>query len=474
MRLFSATDSHGLSRTQLKMATDLHGLKRANRLSGLSVLFRVSPWPLTIACALLHFLVDGLCVCCLYLLLSAYGGVALVGGFILYNVLAFLTQPLTGMLADSRRLLPMLLPLSVVFLAVAVVLVSLSLASHTSHFSPLTSLIIAFPLGLGNSLFHVWGGKTVATATGNDPRALGVFVSTGAFGLAVGMLLHTWWVLYLFLVLIALLTVTMPMAPVASIKTTAMRKPWIMWGAVLLLMGFVMFRSFLGEILTVGVAKGGAMALLIGGVAMAGKAAGGWLARGAGLFVTFLLCIAGAMSCLLMKAIAPWLWLPGLLFINGTMAVTLCWANRAMPGREGLDFGLLAAALMPGYMLAMAGATDVLFVMPSLILTLVSTVIIELGVLWMLRERRADVLTSSMAVNILTNIPLNIFIIYVSGSWTAFVIGEVLVLIVETLWYRYFVGEWRRAFIYSFLCNAISFLIGALVQLFFMLSDRIL
>ena len=72
--------------------------------------------------ALLHFLVDGLCVCCLYLLLSAYGGPALVGSFILYNVLAFLTQPWTGMLADSRRLLPLLLPLAVTLLAVAVVL----------------------------------------------------------------------------------------------------------------------------------------------------------------------------------------------------------------------------------------------------------------------------------------------------------------------------------------------------------------
>ena len=449
---------------------------------------RESPWPLTAVCALLHFLVDGVCVCCLYLLLSAYGGVALVGAFVLYNVLAFLTQPLTGMLADSHRFLPMLLPLSVVLLAVAVALASILMASTslTSHLSLLTSLIIAIPLGLGNSLFHVWGGKTVAVSTGNDPRALGIFVSTGAFGLAVGMVLHAWWLLYLFLGLIAGLSIMGPLGPLRPLRPLSpsgpigprnpisLSKPWLAWVLLLLLMGFVMLRSFLGEVLTVDVAKGGTMALLIGGIAMAGKAAGGWLAHGFGLFVTFILCIAGVVSCLLMKGIAPWLWLPGLLFINGTMAVTLCWANGMMSGREGLSFGLLAAALMPGYMLGMAGTADFLFVMPRLFLMLVSTIIIELGVLWMLRERRADVLSSSVLVNILTNIPLNIFLFYVNSTWTALLVGELLVLFVEALWYRYFVGEWRRSFVYSFLCNAISFLIGLLIQLFILLIEKTL
>lgn len=439
--------------------------------------------------ALLHFLVDGLCVCCLYLLLSAYGGPALVGSFILYNVLAFLTQPWTGMLADSRRLLPLLLPLAVTLLAVAVVLASLLLAgvSSTSHLSPLAFFVVALPLGLGNSLFHVWGGKMVAVATGNDPRALGIFVSTGAFGLAVGMVLHAWWLMYLFLGLIAILSSrpTLSLSLVGKREDTCINNNvgvqgkcspsckgfWLVWFVLLLLMGFVLFRSFLGETLTAGVAKGGAMALLIGGMAMLGKALGGWVAKGFGLFTTFMIAVVGAVSCMLLKNYAPWLWLPGLLFINGTMAVTLCWANGAMPGREGLSFGLLAAALMPGYMLAMAGA-ETSFIVPHLLLTLVPTVLIELAVLWMLRERRADVLGSSVVVNILTNIPLNLFVIYVSGSWPAILIGELLVLLTETLWYRYFVGEWRRAFVYSALCNAISFLIGLLVQLFILLIDQ--
>ncbi len=406
------------------------------------------------------------------------------------------------MLADSHRFLPMLLPLAVIFLAIAVALASLLLANtfHTSYPSPFTTLIIALPLGVGNSLFHVWGGKTVAVATNNDPRALGLFVSTGAFGLAVGMVLHTWWVLYLFLGLIAIISsrptpypslvgrgenthsagntgvqrnCTPPYKGGAGGESAGGWSTVFPWAILLLLMGFVLFRSFLGETLTTGLSKSNAMVLLIGGVAMLGKALGGWAAHGFGLFTTFVLAIAGAVACSLLKGAVPWLWLPGLLCINGTMAATLCWANGLMPGREGLAFGLLAAALMPGYMLAMASA-EISFIVPRLFLTLVPTMIIELAVLWMLRERRADVLGSSVVVNTITNIPLNLFLIYVSSTWTALLVGEILVLLVEMLWYRYFVDEWRCAFVYSALCNAISFLIGLLVQLFIMLSDKIL
>ena len=238
----------------------------------------------------------------------------------------------------------------------------------------------------------------------------------------------------------------------------------MIWTTLLLLMGFVVFRSYLGETLTAGVAKGAAAMLLIGGVSMMGKAVGGWLSRSVGLTAVFIVAFVGSLVCLWMKGSMEWLWLLGLLLINGTMAVTLCWANGVMKGREGLAFGLLAAALMPGYMVAMAGA-EMSFVLPRLLLTLVPTVAIELAVLWSLHEHRADVLCSSIVVNILTNIPLNLFLLYVSDSWSSLVVGELFVLMVEALWYRYFTDGWSRAFAYSALCNRISFFTGLLVQL---------
>ena len=57
-------------------------------------------------------------------------------------------------------------------------------------------ILVAVLLGAGNSLFHVWGGKQTVIKTGNDIRALGVFVSTGVLGLAVGLICRSWALLY--------------------------------------------------------------------------------------------------------------------------------------------------------------------------------------------------------------------------------------------------------------------------------------
>lgn len=94
---------------------------------------------------------------------------------------------------------------------------------------------------------------------------------------------------------------------------------------------------------------------------------------------------------------------------------------------------------------------------------LVGTIVIELGVLLMLGETRRRVLWSSVVVNVLTNVPLNHFLQYVDDSWTALCVGEVLVVVVEAVWYWCFVREVQRALVYSILCNAISMLLGMLL-----------
>ena len=93
---------------------------------------------------------------------------------------------------------------------------------------------------------------------------------------------------------------------------------------------------------------------------------------------------------------------------------------------------------------------------------LVGTIVIELGVLLMLGETRRRVLWSSVVVNVLTNVPLNLYLQYVDDSWTALSVGEVLVVAVEAVWYWCFVREVQRALVYSILCNAISMLLGLL------------
>jgi hypothetical protein len=96
---------------------------------------------------------------------------------------------------------------------------------------------------------------------------------------------------------------------------------------------------------------------------------------------------------------------------------------------------------------------------------LLLTIAVELGMLMLMGEKRKKVLVGAIFVNILTNVPLNIYLLTNGISTEAVIVGEVLVLIVEALWYFWFVRKWSQACIYSLLCNATSFLAGILIQL---------
>ena len=303
--------------------------------------------------ALLHFLVDGLCLCCLYLLIYPFSPFIIqhfISVFIIYNVLAFLTQPLTGLWADRIRDKHWMLLLSVVLLALAV----LTMSFHSSFFCYLVPVLT----GMGNSLFHVWGGKQVILKAGNDMRALGLFVSTGAFGLAVSMVFSSMSLLFVFLLAISLLAVgyvrlekrdegfEINSGP-SSLPSGGVGGGFLLF----LIVAFVVFRSFMGESFSSAIVKNDMVVLLVGLTAMLGKMAGGWLACRLGVVWMMAIVLTVALGCLLCRSSERYVMLTGLFAINCTMPVTLYWANNLLKGMEGLAFGLLAAALIPGYLL---------------------------------------------------------------------------------------------------------------------------
>lgn len=100
-----------------------------------------------------------------------------------------------------------------------------------------------------------------------------------------------------------------------------------------------------------------------------------------------------------------------------------------------------------------------------LLLALVPTILIELGVLLLLREKRKKVLWSSVVINVFTNVPLNLYVMFIDESFTTILLAELLIILVEAAWYWLFVRRLSQAFIYSTLCNAISFLTGLLFVL---------
>lgn len=109
-----------------------------------------------------------------------------------------------------------------------------------------------------------------------------------------------------------------------------------------------------------------------------------------------------------------------------------------------------------------------------LLIALVPTILIEWGVLLMLGERQRRVLWASVLINALTNVPLNLYVIHYGISPMGIAVGETLVVAVEAMGYYWLIRDFRKALVYSFLCNAISFLIGCLVQLLFLLTRNML
>ena len=274
-----------------------------------------------------------------------------------YNILAFLTQPLTGMWVDRIKHKHWILLTSILSLTMAVLVASFVMAAGAS----LSGMaVVAVLLGVGNSLFHVWGGKLVAVQTENDIRALGVFVATGAFGLSIGMLFFSWPLLYAFLLSICLLSMLCLNLDTdfhhTTTHTTVEKRKFstlFVSLAIIALMAAVLLRSFVGEAFTGGISKDKAMILLIGMVCMLGKMAGGWIAKWMGIVRSLVLILALLLCSFLFKDRSIILLMTGLFAVNCTMPITLYLANVVLPKREGLAFGLLAAALIPGYLIAL-------------------------------------------------------------------------------------------------------------------------
>ncbi|UKK59327.1 hypothetical protein L6470_13340 [Prevotella communis] len=316
--------------------------------------------PLSLAtillCSVLHLLVDGLCVCCLYLIASSFSAMHLVGIFLTYNILAFLTQPLTGLWADCMKRRHWMLLASVLLLTVAVLATSIVVSFRLSTVG---MMVVPILLGMGNSLFHVWGGKQVVVTTGNDMRALGAFVSTGAFGLALGIVFFSWPLLYTVLLTICVLSTAYVhldlkagISAINSQEAECRFSKLFIWMSLLVLMLVVMLRSFVGETFSGEMSRTSSMVLLIGLLSMLGKMAGGWLAHHLGIVRMLALVIVLVLVCLVFRSQEMVIALVGLFAVNCTMPVTLYLANVVLPKREGLAFGLLAAALIPGYLLA--------------------------------------------------------------------------------------------------------------------------
>lgn len=317
-------------------------------------MIKIHPRVNSILFTILHFCVDGICAYTLFSLLliqlkdEQYKFMLLM----IYNCIAFLTQPFFGLLIDIKD------NKERYFLIVSVALIFLGIAFN---FVSILSVIL---LGLGNSIFHISGGKYVISKTKNNIIDLGIFVSSGALGLSLGCNYNSLYLKYSLLIIIALVTFLIFMSkeskeilenPKDKTCEFNLEKTFIL---LMLVCIVVLLRSFVGRLSNVTFAKTSLILVLFGLSSMLGKLCGGIIGKYLGINKTILISLSISILLLILGNSNLYAYLFGLFFFNMSMPLTLFLANKIID-KQGFSFGLLAAFLIPGYLLGMVEVNDI-------------------------------------------------------------------------------------------------------------------
>ncbi len=304
-----------------------------------------------------HFCTDFVCFVLLFgPLAAALDDAALLSvAFLIYNLIAFGLQPLFGYLYDVKKFkhpAPCGLGLLIIAVALAV--------------SGRPSLVYAAVgiAALGNACYHVGGGADVLRGSDGKIAPSGLFVASGAPGVALGTLcgktagFPLWLALLPPLVCIGLLVWVQRKNPRAAYADTPadfarLARPSLSFAGVLILaLAAVFVRAWVGSVVPAEWKSGTLPALLVALLpacaAFAGKAAGGLLADRLGARRVSLIALLASLPLLLFLDHWAAFALIGLFLFNLVMPVTLCACTARLPRFPGLAFGLTTLALLLG------------------------------------------------------------------------------------------------------------------------------
>ena len=280
--------------------------------------------------AVAHFCVDGLCASVLFGCLPE-SAMSLV---IVYNVLAFTTQCLVGLIADRLKEQRWAELLSIVSVALG-------------WFIPVAPLIRVILIGLGNSLFHVTGGVMTLKRSRGKALDLGIFVAPGALGLTLGVLWPQFGNIFAVLLLLCGIFAVI-LEPKTEEDQVRSEREDIDWVVLILLTLAVAVRAVGGTAVSFSWKTGAALTVCMTVFVVAGKMLGGFFCDRIGPLMTALISIIPSS---ILIAFFSDLMIPSLigqLALNLTMPVTLWLMYLCIPDSPGLAFGLAASALLPG------------------------------------------------------------------------------------------------------------------------------
>ena len=327
----------------------------------------------------LHLLVDGICAYTVFnRLYITESNTIIVIVFIGYNTLAFLSQPLFGYIMDKIGRENIFLTISLIMLVVG------------SAFS-LPRYLSLFLIGIGNAIFHIVGGKYSIYLSRGRLTYLGLFVSLGACGLALGTYVYKSSILKIFVVLTLILgcichflkdeIINVEQKP--SFKILDKKKIRL----IILLVIAVTIRAIMGKTTIPLFEATPNMLIAIAIFSSLGKALGGIIADFIGIRWTVILTLPLSLVGYFFFRNNLYIYLFATLLFNTTMPLTLFLSNKILKYYEGFSFGLLASVLFIGYLIGELYLYLNLSYLPLLCVSIILTILIILYVNWKVEKR---------------------------------------------------------------------------------------
>jgi MFS family permease len=288
---------------------------------------------------ILHLIVDLVSVSSLYIFTKEVN--TFVPMVVIYAALAFVTQPITGIIADALNL-KILLSVSFGLLVTGYILANNQV------------FIFIFFIGIANSLFHSVGYKGLSQIK-NSFTSSGLFVSSGAIGLGIGVLFFNIKLIAYLSMLIALILILAFIYLPTKINTQTLiiakppvrpKKITIFFAITLILI--CLMRTLLGSFITI--PKAFYLApLIIGIVSCLGKFIGGLASDLFGFKKVLYVVIVALIIVFTFNNDVTFL--IGVFLINISMSITLKLFSDLSIKNKAFLFGSLSAIIFIGTIL---------------------------------------------------------------------------------------------------------------------------
>jgi MFS transporter, FSR family, fosmidomycin resistance protein len=288
-----------------------------------------------------HALVDAACAATLFAIVALGRGDSqtLFQLIIIYDIIAFSTQPVFGLLVDKFKVPAQATAVGMLLVAASTLLTSVP-------------LLAAVTAGIGNAIFHVGGGVTILNLAPGKASLPGIYVAPGALGLTLGIMLgksgnFIAWPFLAALSAAAVLVWLLPRPEFPALRPLTGNLRWFE-AVILLLLLSVTIRSLVGQSLIMPWKSDPTLLIVLTIAVVLGKSLGGILGDRFGWTAVAVTGLALSAPLLAFFASVPVVAIAGIFLFNLSMPIMLVGLTGMLPGKTGFAFGLTTLALIVG------------------------------------------------------------------------------------------------------------------------------